>query len=65
MIIHQAHSETTDIHDNSMASPDSFHSVEDDGERDCNNPHSIVILNTKLITGVVNLFSETLLQITD
>ena len=28
--------ETIDIDDNSIASPDSFHSIEDDGERDGN-----------------------------
>ena len=45
IIIHQAHSgkgalppyrETIDNDDNSIASPDSFHSIEDDGERDDN-----------------------------
>jgi hypothetical protein len=49
MIIHQAqfwkgtlppYRETIDIDDNSIASPDSFHSIEDDGERDGNQSHS-------------------------
>jgi hypothetical protein len=42
MIIHQAHSgkelchHIVNIDDNSIASPNSFHSIEDDGERDGN-----------------------------
>jgi hypothetical protein len=47
--------ETIDIDDNSIASPDSFHSIEDDGERDGNQAtqddmilsNSIVNLNIK------------------
>ena len=41
--------ETIDIGDNSIASPDSFHSIEDDGERDDNPTQDEMILSNSIV----------------
>jgi hypothetical protein len=40
--------ETIDIDDNSIASPDSFHSIEDDGERGGNPTQDEMILSDSI-----------------
>ena len=47
--------ETIDIDDNSIASRDSFHSIEDDGERDGNQATQDDMIRSKSIVNLLEL----------